>query len=121
MSSDSKIHCDLDRNQDYKKNRAPESTADKDSSVYDILDSVNISTMEILNRANNGSKHELSLDFDIGLDHSQFVPETPGSPSPIIGAPDRPNGGINLNQECDIKDEYFEIESQEIENVSTLD
>ena len=68
--SDSKIHGDLDRNQHYKKNRAPESTADIDSSVYGMAASANISTMEMLNRANNGSKHDLSLDFDIGLDHS---------------------------------------------------
>ena len=60
--------------------------------MYDIVASANISTMEILNQANNGSKHELSLDFDIGLDHSQFVRETPGSTSRIIGAPhNRPN------------------------------
>ena len=25
-----------------------------------------------------------------------------------------------MNQECDIEDEYFEMESQEIENLSTL-
>ena len=56
-----KMDCDLDRNHNNKKNRAPDSTADKDSSVYDIVASANISTMEILNRVNNGSKHELSL------------------------------------------------------------
>ena len=77
--------------------------------------------MEILNQANNGSKQDLSLDFDLGLEHSQFVPETPGSPSPIIGAPhNRTNGRINQNQEYVIEHEYFEMESQEIENASTL-
>ena len=80
--NDSKIHGDLDRNQQYKKNRAPESTADVHSSVYGLAASANISTMKILNQAKNGSKQDLSLDFDLGLDHSQLVPETPGSPSP---------------------------------------
>ena len=89
--------------------------------MYGLAASANISTIKILNQVNNGSKQDLSLDFDLGLDHSQFVPETPSSPSPIIGAPhNRPNGRINQNQECGIEDEYFEMESQEIENASTL-
>ena len=52
--------------------------------------------------------------------HNLFL-ETPGSPSPIIGVPhNSPNGRINQNQECGNEDQYFEMESQEIENVSTL-
>ena len=42
----------------------------------------------------NMSLHLILISV-LNLDDSQFVPETPGSPSQIIGAPhNRPNGRI---------------------------
>ena len=105
----SKIHPDPDRSQNYKKSKVPESEANIEYSIPNLMTTTNFSTVETLDQLNNASLLDLSFDL------SPVIPITPCSPSPIIGAQQSKDRG---DRECDVQHDMEIIEIPETENIS---